>query len=166
MVNKRFYCKELGLLKVGDVAARSYFFDIGFEWSELSSKDKQTCDYVMRFFHKLPLGVPRGVKAIPLYALEEIVADFYQRVEQNERSVIAYKGGHFEGDLLTSLGIPSLNLECFGCPKAGELIDQMIWLETCGNHTTRDAYFTVRRWRWRYLASGWRVCCKDKKRFF
>ena len=78
VINKRFYCKELGLVKVGDVAAQSYFFDIGFEWSELSSKDKKTCDYVTRFIHKLPLGVPRGVKAIPLFALEEIVADFYQ----------------------------------------------------------------------------------------
>ena len=66
-INKKFHCKELGLIKIGDVVAKSYFFDIGFEWSELSSKDKKTCDYVMRFIHKLPLGVPRSVKAIQLF---------------------------------------------------------------------------------------------------
>ena len=35
-MNKKFHCKELALIKVGDVAAKSYFFDIGFEWSHLS----------------------------------------------------------------------------------------------------------------------------------
>ena len=140
VINKKFYCKELGLLKVGDVAARSYFFDIGFEWSELWGKDRRTYDYVMRFIYKLPFGVPQGAGAYELLVLEEIVATFYYRAKRNERSIIAYKGGHFERDLLAKLNIPALNLECFGCPKARELIDQMIWLETCGNHTTCNAY--------------------------
>ena len=38
MVHKRFYCKELGLMKVGDVAAQSYFFDLGIRWSDLTEK--------------------------------------------------------------------------------------------------------------------------------
>ena len=36
--------------------------------------------------------------------------------------------------------MPSLNLESFGCPKAEGLIERLVWLETCGNHTTADAY--------------------------
>ena len=39
MVKGKFYCKELGLLKVGDATARSFFFDIGIRWSNLTAKD-------------------------------------------------------------------------------------------------------------------------------
>ena len=28
-IEKEFYCKELGIFKVGDVVARTYFFDLG-----------------------------------------------------------------------------------------------------------------------------------------
>jgi hypothetical protein len=31
-------------------------------------------------------------------------------------------------------------LECFNCPKAEKLFDQLIWLETCGNHLESNAY--------------------------
>ena len=110
VINKKFYGKELGLLKVGDVAARSHFFDIGFEWSELSGKDRRTWDYVMRFIHKLPFGVPWGVGAYELSVLEEIVATFYYRAKRNERSIIAYTGGHFERDLLAKLDIPAYRM--------------------------------------------------------
>ena len=36
LIGKKFYCKELGLLKVGDVAAPSYFFDLGIQWSNFT----------------------------------------------------------------------------------------------------------------------------------
>ena len=49
-------------------------------------------------------------------------------------STIAYKGGHYEKDLLNSLSIPAVNLESFGCPKAEKLFDQIIWLKTHKNH--------------------------------
>ena len=94
----------------------------------------------MRKIRKLPFGVPRGVDAKNLSALESIVADAYRGMRQNERSVIAYKGGQYERNLLASVGIPSINLEKFGCPKAEVLIKRMFWLETCGNHIVNDAY--------------------------
>ena len=140
MINGRFYCKELGALRVGDAAARSFLFDIGVRWDDLMPKDRRTCRYVTRFIHKLPFGVPRGVEAFEISAPEGIVLEFYQRVRQNESSVIGYKGGHYERDLLAILGVPSVNLESFGCPKAEGLIERLVWLETCGNHTTADAY--------------------------
>ena len=61
-------------------------------------------------------------------------------MKQDANSVIAYKGEHYEIDLLANLNIPSMDLECFGCPKAGQLIDQLIWVETCGNHLTSNAH--------------------------
>ena len=85
-------------------------------------------------------GVPRGADARGLSTLGNIVADAYRGMKQNENSTMAYKGGHYEKDLLASLGILSVNLEEFGCPKAEVMIEQMVWLETCGNHIVSEAY--------------------------
>ena len=94
----------------------------------------------MQKIHKLPFGVPCGVEAREVTALENIVESFYCEVKRNESSLIAYKGGHFESDLLVSLVILAVNLENFGCPKAEKLFNDLIWLETCGNHTAPNAY--------------------------
>ena len=65
-IQKRFFCKELGLLKVGDDTASSFFFNIGVRWSDLDEKDTRCCKYLIKKIHKLPLGVPHGTKAYPL----------------------------------------------------------------------------------------------------
>ena len=125
------------MIRIGEVAV---FFDIGICWTDLMAKDKETYKYVMQKIHKLPFGVPRGVDAKNLSALESIVADAYRGMRQNKRSVITYKGSQYERNLLASLGIPSINLEKFGCPKTEVLIKRMFWLETCGNHIVNDTY--------------------------
>ena len=112
-INKRFYCKELGIIKLGDASARSFFFDIGVRWDELSVKDKKTCQYTIRKIHKLPFGVPRGVNAKNLSALEGIVVDAYAGMKHDGRALMAYNGGHYERDPLAKLGIPAVNLENF-----------------------------------------------------
>ena len=139
-INKKFYCKELGIIRVGDVAAQSYFFDFGIRWCDLTEKDRKSCAFVMKHIHKLPFGVPRGITARNVSALGSTVTSVYCEIKRDESSLLAYKGGHYERDLLASLGIPSINLENFGCPKAGELIDELIWLELCRNHTVNEAY--------------------------
>ena len=139
-INRVFYCKELGMIKVGDAVGRSVFFDIGICWADLSAKDKTTCRYVMQKIHKLRFGVPRGVESIEITALEGIVWDFYPAVWQDTNSVIGYKGGCCERDLLASIGIPLVNLEWLGSPKAKGLIYCLVWLETCAKHTVSDAY--------------------------
>ena len=96
--------------------------------------------YVTKHIHKLPFGIPRDAKPARISALGEIVMDFYQTVKQSRNSVLAYKGGHYEKDLLASLTIPGVNLENFGCPKAGELMRDLVWLESCGNHIVPDAF--------------------------
>ena len=65
-INKKFFCKELGFLKVGNAATQSCFFDIGLPWANLTTKDKKLCNYVKKHIHKLPSGVPPGVDALPL----------------------------------------------------------------------------------------------------
>ena len=139
-IEKKFYCKELGILRVGDASARSYFFNIGVRWADLSQKDRRTCAFVTRNIHRLPFGVPAGVAALPLDNLEDIVVELYRGIVQNERSCIAYKGGHYERDLLAKLAIPGIDLEKYGCPKAQTLIHKLVWRETCGQHLVPDAF--------------------------
>ena len=75
----------------------------------------------MRKIRKLPFGVPCSVEASEVSALGNIVESFYCAVKQNESLVLAYKGRRYERDLPASLAIPAVNLDNFGCPKAGEL---------------------------------------------
>ena len=99
----------------------------------------------MQNIYKLPFGVPRGVKASEVSALESIVTSFYREVKRYESSIMACKGGHYERDLLASLAIPAVNLENFGCPKAGELFDELIWLEV-NRHCPKVEFEAHARW--------------------
>ena len=139
-IGKKFYCKELGILKVGDNDGKSYFFDLGIRWNELSEQHKKTCKHVIKHVHKLPFGVPKGIDAYKHSQLEEIIIKFYHEAKQCENSTLAYKGGNFEKNLLIKLNIPHVNLEIFGCPKASQLFENLIWLETCGHHYGEHSY--------------------------
>ena len=80
-IGKRFYCKELEIIKVGESEAKSFFFDIGLRWSDLSHKERQKCWFVRNKIYKQPFGAPREVKVI------------------DSNSTILYKGGHYERDV-------------------------------------------------------------------
>ena len=140
LIRKKFYCKELGILKVGNDNAKSYFFDLGIQWNELTEQEKKTCNYVMKYIHKLPFETPKGTESYNQSQLEEIVTKFYCETRRNEKSTIAYKGGNLEKKLLTKLNIPFVNLEIFECPKACQLFENLIWLETCGRHYGNHSY--------------------------
>ena len=103
VIDKKFHCRELSTIEVGKEEARSYLFDIGIRWLDLSSKDQKSCLYVMKNIHKLALSSPPG--SFPLRSLKDIVKDFYENVKINEESTIGYKGGHIERDLLKELNI-------------------------------------------------------------
>ena len=137
-VTRKFYCRELGMIKVDEDVAKSYLFDIGIRWVDLSPKDRKSCMFVEKHIHKLPFVASRG--SFPLGDLNGIVKTFYNNIKQNENSTIGYKGGHFEQDLLKQLKIPAINLEDFGCPKAEFLFSKLAWLETCGQHVGTHAY--------------------------
>ena len=137
-IERKFYCKELGMIKRGDDEGKTYLFDIGLCWETLTVKDRKNCMFLTRHIHKLPFNTTRG--SFPLSRLNDIVKDFYNNIKDNKESRIAYKGGHIERDLLKELKIPATNLEDFGCPKAEMLFDELVWLETCGHHLGTHAY--------------------------
>ena len=114
--------------------------DIGLRKEELSRRDLTTCEYVEDFVHKIPFDLPWDTPAIHLSNLGAIVQQCYSEVKADSNSTIAYKGGHIERDLLRQLGIPSVNLEWFGCPKAEKLFLHLEWKQTCGNHRGLNAY--------------------------
>jgi hypothetical protein len=99
VVKKRFYCKELGLWRANETYAKSYLFDICLRWEELSEKDRRQCVYVMKYAHHLPFGATKN--ALSLLELHKIVKEYYD-TRAREDAIIAYKGGHFKRDLLTS----------------------------------------------------------------
>ena len=38
-VNKKFYCKELGMLRINEEVAIPYHFKLPFRWMDLNDKD-------------------------------------------------------------------------------------------------------------------------------
>jgi hypothetical protein len=82
--------------------------------------------------HQRPTNQP----TVPLFRLPDIIKEFFSEPD----ALVAYKGGHFEKDLLHRVGIPSINLESSGFPKAELLFKDLGWVETCGHHLTPNAY--------------------------
>ena len=78
VINKTFYCKELGVLNVGKDEGDSYLFDIGIRWQ---CKQQKHCMFLTRNIHKLPFAVSRGTNPIPLSNLNTIVKCFYDSVK-------------------------------------------------------------------------------------
>ena len=133
-VKRTFLCKELGLISVRGEAS-SYLFDLGVCWTDLNYRDRRTVRYVQQHVHHLPFGVSQNAEVLSLSQLPSIVSTFFAEKKVNASSTMAYKGGNVERDLLLKLEIPSQNLENFSCPRAGVLLDTLVWLETCGHHT-------------------------------
>ena len=43
VIERKFYCKELGIIKTGEDEAKTYLFDIGLRWTDLTTKDRKSC---------------------------------------------------------------------------------------------------------------------------
>ena len=133
-VQRKFYCKELGIANINDIYAKSYHFDTGLKCWDLSKQDWRACSYVTRYVHHLPFTTSKPISEIPLRHLENIVVNFYNENRKSQCSTLRFKGGQWERELLTRLQLPHINLETLGCPKASALFDSLGWLESCGKH--------------------------------
>ena len=80
-VERQFHCRELGVIEVGKDVAKSYLFDIGIRWLDLSNKDRKSCMFVTKHIHKLPFAASRG--SFRLDDLNGIVKTFYDNIKEN-----------------------------------------------------------------------------------
>ena len=97
--------------------------------------------YVINHVHRLPFGIPTGIKAYLISALGNIILELFKGMCKTKNSVIGYKAGHCDKDLLASMSIPAIDMDNYGWPKAKDLINTIVWLETRGHHLVPDAYF-------------------------
>ena len=67
--------------------------------------------------HGLPFRPAPAEHAHPQEDLRKHLRDLYEAHATTQRPIVAYKGGRVEQDLLREMGLPSLDLEVFGCPK-------------------------------------------------
>ena len=101
-----------------------FFFSISAPYKNLSDKDKRTVNFVRRKMHGLtyqPLKAEHFQKPEVLGELIWDIYSMYKSCSNGERTVVGYRGGHVERDLLTKLKIPCLNLKTLGCPKFDKL---------------------------------------------
>ena len=103
----------------------------------LCDKDKRTVNFIISKIHGLSYQPGQTEHAQNPRILGTLIKDLYQDYSTAERTVVGYKGGHVENDVLTQLYIPSLNLETVGCPKYDVLKHQtpfQLLIPSCGFH--------------------------------
>ena len=77
VIKRKFYCKELGIIKRGEDEAKTYLFDIGLRWVDLSAKDQKNM-YVSNETHTqvaVPC-LPRMILLIQLKIPDVNLEDF------------------------------------------------------------------------------------------
>ena len=116
----RPFTYENWAITLGTVNIGRHAFSIPIPYKTLNDKDKRTVDFVCRKIHGLtyqPCAPEMFQDPRVLGPLVKDIHAMYVTCSEGKRTVVGYKGGHVEKDLLQKLNIPSLNLETLGCPK-------------------------------------------------
>ena len=136
-INKTFHVRELGYYTWNEEHGR-HAFRIPVPRQDLAQKDKQTVNFVIRKIHGLSYQPSQAEHPQHPRVVPRMVQDLYGDYSTLDRTVVGYKGGHVEKDLLNKLNIPSLNLETMGCPKYDVLRNDDLkfvnLLPSCGFH--------------------------------
>ena len=107
----------------------SQHFYSPIKYSQLNWKDRRTVNHVYRHVHGLRFEASYKEAALPQRDVEAVIRALYHG------GLIAYKGGHLEKDILEKMGIPSVDLGEYGCPKADQLFSSHFPAgSSCGNH--------------------------------
>ena len=106
--------RELGWCTLEGANDSQHFYS-PIKYSQLSYKDRRTVNHVYRHVHGLRFEAAYKEAALPQRAVEGVIRVLYHG------GLTAYKGGHLEKDVLDKIGLPSVDLEEFGCPKADSL---------------------------------------------
>ena len=135
---KFFHVREMGYYAWKQEHGLHAFF-IPISYKALNDKDRNTFPFVCNKIHGLSYQPTQVEHAHHPMLLKSLVKKLYQKYKTNTRTVVGYKGGHVEKELLQTLNIPSLNLETLGCAKYDVLRTQFLsesLLPSCGFHKT------------------------------
>lgn len=106
------------------------------KYSDLLPNQQKQVAFVNRRIHGMPFIATHFENARPQDQLAQDVKELYELYKTDAKTVVAYKGGHIERDLLLKLNIPSVDLEVFACPKVYDLkhlgLGYEVW--DCGHH--------------------------------
>ena len=109
-VDKTFRVRELGYYTWQEKFGRQAFY-MKTDWGNLSPRDRKAVSCVNYNVHGVTYQPRREEKAYEYYRVEEAMRDLYEACKTDTRTVVTYKGGHVEKDLLNNLNIPCVNLE-------------------------------------------------------
>lgn len=114
-LNSGFIVRELGWCNLKGENDSQHFYS-PLCYSQLSYKDRRTVvNHVYRQVHGLRFEASYKEAALPQREVEGVIRALYHG------GLVAYKGGHVEKDVLENMGLPHLDLEGYGCPKADQL---------------------------------------------
>jgi len=128
ILSNGFIARELGWCTIRGENDSQHFYS-RVRYKDLNYKDRRTVQFVYKHIHGLRFEASFKEAALPQRDLEAVIRALYRG------GLVAYKGGHLEKDLLDKMGLPSINLEEFGCPKADSLWNQYKGTG-CGHHKT------------------------------
>ena len=102
----------------------------------MSYKDKKTANFAKHNIHRLTDQPLYRERAYAQDQVNNVLRRLYNQYKTRERSVVAYKGGHVEKDLLDKLDIRNL-----GLPKYERLKQTIVEpFSNCGFHFNDNIY--------------------------
>ena len=133
-VQKKFQVREMGYYSWNEHFDRHAFYQPA-ALKDLSHKDKKTVNFAKYNVHGLTYRPRYQERAYEYDEVDIVLLRLYSQFKTEKRTVVAYKGGHVEKDLLNKLNIPCLDLETWGCPKYEQLKQTIVEpLASCGFH--------------------------------
>ena len=131
-VQGQFLVRELGWCDWSGQHSGHYHYHPSLPHPD-SWKDRHQIRFVRRHIHGLPYYPHSREQARPALQLIHDVKQLVQQFQQSDKTVVAYKGGHYEKDLLERWGIPHFNLEQAHCPKLNAM-KRRLQAASCGCH--------------------------------
>ena len=133
-VQKKFQVHKMGYYSWDEHFDRHAFFQPA-ALKNLSHRDKKTVNFAKHNIHELTCQPCYQEKAYEHDEVDIVLLRLYSQFKTEKRTVVAYKGGHVEKDLLNKLNISCLDLESWGCPKFEQLKQTIVeTLVSCGFH--------------------------------
>lgn len=130
---RAFKYRELGYCDWQGNKSGSYRYRLPDSFKDLSRQEKRGVRYVTENVHGLPYDATEKEGAKDVEQIREDVLDIYRRFKTEDKTLVGYKGGHVEKDLLEELSIPFHDLELDRCPPF-RVLKRIKGARGCGNH--------------------------------